>query len=85
MFERLQGRLRAFDDEDLAADDYEEAARFGNRCRAGGVAGSAIDFLTCAAASRRDWAVFTTDADFPGYASVMLLQLHKARETGRPA
>ena len=77
--ERLREQLRAFDDEALSEDDYEEAARIGNRCRSVGVAGSAVDFLVCAAAERRGLAVFTSDADFERYNRVVPLTLHHAR------
>ena len=79
VFERLREQLRAFDDEALSEDDYEEAARIGNRCRSVGVAGSAVDFLVCAAAERRGLAVFTSDADFERYSRVVPLTLHHAR------
>ena len=56
--------------------DYEEAARIHNQCRSRGIAGSAIDFLICAAAIRRDWQIFTTDQDFTHYAKACPLQLY---------
>lgn len=76
VFDRLREYLRAFNDEPLTADDYEEAARCSNRCRAAGVSGSSVDFLLCAAAIRRGAAIFTTDQDFAHYARVLPLQLH---------
>lgn len=79
-FERLRGRLRHFDDEAPTVDDYEEAARHYNVCRAAGVAGSAIDFLLCAIASRRDLPIFTTDRDFERYARHLPVRLHAARK-----
>jgi predicted nucleic acid-binding protein len=60
----------------LEADDYEEAALMNNRCCARGIAGSAIDFLICAAAHRRNWTILTTDRDFENYASVLYVRLH---------
>lgn len=78
-FQRLREHLRAFPDEPLATEDYEEAARSNNQCRRAGIAGSAIDFLTCAAAMRRKWAIFTTDRDFRRYAKPLSLRLHKPR------
>ncbi|MGA9497847.1 MAG: PIN domain-containing protein [Terriglobales bacterium] len=74
-FRKLRDYLRAFPEQALEAEDYEEAALMNNRCRARGVAGSAIDFLICAAAHRRGWSIFTTDHDFQNYASVLLLRL----------
>jgi len=49
-----------------------------NRCRAKGIAGSAVDLLICAAAHRRGWTIFTTDDDFQNYASALPLRLHRA-------
>jgi len=48
-----------------------EGARFPR-----GVAGSAIDFLICAIALRRNWQIFTTDRDFIRYAEVLALKLY---------
>src|SRR4051812_26626369 len=52
-FDRLQEHLRGFDDVELPADDYEQAARFSNVCRASGVMGSPVDFLVCSVAAGR--------------------------------
>ena len=82
-FERLRERLRSFDDLRLTAEDHEDAARFNNRCRAAGVAGSAIDLLICAAAARRDLPIFTVDADFGRYARLLPLVLHRPRSEQR--
>ncbi len=76
---KLQQALRAFEDPALAVEDYEEAARLANLCRTRGIAGSPTDFLICAAARRRDWAIFTTDQDFLHYAQHLPLQLHRPR------
>jgi predicted nucleic acid-binding protein len=76
-FRKLRDQLRAFDEPRIEAADYEEAAQINNQCRSRGIAGSAIDFLICAAASRRDWQVFTTDQDFTRYASVIPLKLYQ--------
>lgn len=75
-FQKLRNYLSAFDEPDLAILDYEEAARMHNLCRARGIAGSAIDFLVCAVAQRRDWHIFTTDHDFERYARVIGLKLY---------
>jgi predicted nucleic acid-binding protein len=77
-FKKLCDYLRAFDEPALEVPDYEEAARMNNQCRTRGIAGSAVDFLICAAAHRRDWAIFTIDHDFQNYASVLPLRLHRA-------
>ena len=77
-FKKLRDYLRAFDEPALEMGDYEEAAEMHNRCRARGIAGSTIDFLICAVASRRKWQVFTTDQDFERYARVLGLKLYPA-------
>jgi predicted nucleic acid-binding protein len=76
-FRKLRDQLRAFDEPRIEVADYEEAAHINNRCRSRGIAGSAIDFLICAAASRRDWQIFTTDHDFTRYASAIPLKLYQ--------
>jgi predicted nucleic acid-binding protein len=76
-FRKLRDHLRAFDEPRMEVADYEEAAHINNQCRSRGIAGSAIDFLICAAASRRDWQIFTTDQDFTRYASVAHLKLYQ--------
>jgi predicted nucleic acid-binding protein len=78
-FERLREHLRAFPDEFLITDDYEQAALCRNRCRRAGIAGSTIDFLLCAAAMRRKWLIFTTDQDFGRYAKQLPVRLHEPR------
>jgi predicted nucleic acid-binding protein len=75
-FRKLRDYLRAFDDPPLETGDYEQAAQMHNRCRARGIAGSAIDFLICAMASRRNWQIFTTDKDFEHYRRVLGLKLY---------
>jgi predicted nucleic acid-binding protein len=81
-FRKLRDYLRAFPEHPLVAEDYEEAAHMNNHCRIRGIAGSAIDFLICAAAHRRGWMIFTTDRDFWNYASVLPLRLHSATTDG---
>jgi predicted nucleic acid-binding protein len=76
-FRKLRDQLRSFDEPRIEAADYEEAAHINNQCRSQGIPGSAIDFLICAAASRRHWQVFTTDQDFTRYASVIPLKLYQ--------
>jgi hypothetical protein len=74
-YETLRDHLRAFPDINLAADDYEEAATFFNRCRARGIQGSNTDFLICAVAARRRFGILTTDADFIYFAKVLPIHL----------
>jgi len=78
-FEMLREHLQSFPDLELEAADYEEAAAAFNRCRERGIQGSNTDFLICAAASRRDLSVYTTDGDFKHYARALKLQLHTPR------
>jgi predicted nucleic acid-binding protein len=77
-FKKIRDYLRAFREPSLEAEDYEEAARMTNQCRARGIAGSSVDFLICAAAHRRNWTILTTDRDFQNYAEVLPLRLHSA-------
>lgn len=78
-YERLRRKLRAFADVQLTIEDYEEAARGNNLCRAKGVVGSAVDFQICAVALRRNWVIFTTDRDFQGYSRYLGFPLHEPR------
>ncbi|MCX6348629.1 MAG: PIN domain-containing protein [Candidatus Aureabacteria bacterium] len=78
-FERLESRLRAFPDAAILTEDYVTAAKFFNLCRSGGIQGSNTDFLICAVAVRRNFAVFTTDGDFPLFARHLPVVLHELR------
>jgi len=80
-FHKLRDYLRAFEEPGIEILDYEEAAHMHNRCRSGGIAGSAIDFLICAVAKRRDWHIFTTDRDFERYERVLGLRLYAPAAT----
>lgn len=66
-FDLLLAATRSFSDVVLDVADYEEGAIAANKCRAAGIAGSSIDFLLCAVATRRNWAILTTDKDFARY------------------
>jgi predicted nucleic acid-binding protein len=78
-YENLRNSLRVFPDERMDTSDHEEAAKASNQCRAKGVAASIVDVLICAVATKRDWAIFTTDPDFLNYAKVLPLKLHTPR------
>ena len=78
-FERLEKQLAAFPDILLETDDHTMAAKFFNTCRAQGIQGSNTDFLICAAAVRRDLAIFTTDKDFPLFTKHLPIVLHRTR------
>jgi predicted nucleic acid-binding protein len=73
---KLRDYLQAFPENPLELSDYEDAAQMNNRCRAQGIAGSAVDFPICAAARRRGWTILIIDRDFQNYASVLALRLH---------
>jgi predicted nucleic acid-binding protein len=75
-FRKVRDALRAFDEPQLQIQDYEEAARISNMCRARGIAGSAVDFLICAVAHLRNWEVFTTNHDFIRYSKVLPVSLY---------
>ena len=75
-FRTLRNYLRAFEEPGIEVLDYEEAARMHNLCRGRGIAGSAVDFLICAVAQRRDWHILTTDRDFERYGRVLGLKLY---------
>lgn len=81
--EVLRDHLRAFPDVALQAEDYEEAAAFFNRCRAKGVQGANTDFLICAVAARREFAILTTDIDFTHYSRLLPISLHTPRSLER--
>lgn len=78
-FRKLREYLRAFDEPRLTIADYEQAAEMHNLCRSRGIAGSAIDFLICAIAYRRNWEILTRDHDFERYAKMLGVKLF---ETG---
>jgi predicted nucleic acid-binding protein len=78
-YEKIRILLQAFQDEPVGMSDHEAAARVNNKCRAKGVAVTAVDALFCAVALSRGWSIFTTDPDFRNYARVVPIQLHMNR------
>lgn len=76
-FTRVRDALRSFEDLPLDSTLFEEAASCFNRCRSKGIQGSNTDFLLCAAALRHRLAIYTDDQDFPAYAKVLNLRLHR--------
>jgi predicted nucleic acid-binding protein len=78
-FRRLRTVLRAFVDVPVVALDHELAAEGFNRCRANGIQGTPVDLLICAVAQRLNLSIFTTDADFWGYARFLPIQMHQVR------
>jgi hypothetical protein len=75
-FERLRKELDRYFSPTIDANDFVEAARCFNRCRARGISGSVVDFLICAIAIRFDAPIFTTDKDFDRYASHLSIRLY---------
>lgn len=78
-FKKLQTQLLAFPDMTILTEDHERAAEFFNLCRAKGIQGSAIDFLICAASSRYQYAIFTSDNDFVAYSKILPIKLYSFR------
>ncbi len=85
VFERLRDHLLFFEDEPMTSADFEEAARCSNRCRAAGVAGTAVDFMICAVAVRCGLEIFTTDDDFKLYAEHLPIRLYAPRPDKAPS
>ena len=75
-FERLREHLAAFPDLPLFEDDYVQASRYFNACRAKGILGSNTDFLIAAVSADRRMPIFTTDRDFDRYQAILPIQLH---------
>ena len=78
-FENLREYISAFPDVEITTEDYVEAARLGNSCRAKGVATHAVDMLLCSVALREGWEIFTTDPDFERYAKILGMRLHERK------
>ncbi len=76
-FDKLNNKLRYFENTQIIDADYVQAAVFSNTCRSKGVQGSHIDFLICAAAFRLESEIFTTDNDFSYYEKHIPIQLFK--------
>ena len=76
-FDRLREHLRAFEEQPISVEEYEDAARCANLCRGAGLAGSAVDFLICAVALRRKLEILTTDDDFADFAAVLPITLSR--------
>ena len=78
-FEKLRTYLRAFPDEGIESLDHENAAEMSNKCQARGITVCVVDALICSIAAGRDWAIFTTDADFEHHGKVLSIKLHTPR------
>jgi predicted nucleic acid-binding protein len=79
-YSRLLEHLSSFRDAPVETTDFEAAATLSNRCRGAGVAGSPVDFLICAVALQRKWAIFTADQDFRLYSRILGVKLHPVRK-----
>ena len=60
-FSKTEELLDPFRDEDVAAEDYVEAARLFNLCQDHGVQCGPTDILICAVAARRQYGILTYD------------------------
>jgi hypothetical protein len=78
-FIKLENSLKPFELVDIHLEDYTQAARLYNQCRANGIQGSHTDYLLCAIAIRNHLPIFTVDKDFTHYAKYIKLQLHEIR------
>ncbi len=76
-FDQLRDHLRAFEEPPIEVEEYEEAARCANQCRAAGIAGSSVDFLICSVAMKREMVIFTTDRDFSRFGTVLPIVLYQ--------
>lgn len=76
-FERIRALSEGVPDLPVERDDYVEAARLSNRCRDKGIAGAPIDLLVCAVCLRTDLPVFSTDADFDRFESLLKIRRHR--------
>ncbi len=76
-FKRLEDHLAGFPDLAITREDYIDAARFFNICRADGIQGSNPDFLICALSVRHDMAIYTIDNDFALFAEHLPIVLHR--------
>ncbi len=74
-FEKLRDNFRAFPNLLLNVEDYELAANYFNICRKNGIQGANTDFLICAAATRRNYEILTTDRDFASFSKYLPLVL----------
>lgn len=82
-YDTLKESLRAFEDYNVQAEDYEHAAKLFNRCRRKGIQGANVDFLLCSIAERNEFSIFTTDDDFKLFSKHIKIELHKIRAHDR--
>jgi predicted nucleic acid-binding protein len=78
-FDKLRRALAAFPDAPIEPEDYVQAARFDNLCRAAGVQCGTVDMLLIAVAWRSGWTILTKD---DGLARCIEAVERNAAETG---
>lgn len=78
-FEQLKEYLRFYPNLPMDNEDDENAARYYNLCRGGGVQGTSTDLLICAVAVRHGLRIFTLDTDFELYARYLPINRHQPR------
>lgn len=78
-FEKLEEKLKYFENTQIIYEDYVVAAKFSNKCRSKGIQGSHTDFLICSVASRLGSVVFTTDKDFFRYKKNIPIKLFELK------
>ena len=80
-FELLKQKLDLFSNTLIIDEDYIQAAKFSNTCRAQGIQGSHTDFLICAVANRLEVEILTTDKDFNLYMQYIPIKLYSVYHT----
>jgi predicted nucleic acid-binding protein len=74
-YEKLRDRLHDFDHEPCCIADFEEAARFWNRCESTGIATASLDMLICSLGARLGISIWTLDSDFDRYVTCLPIRL----------
>lgn len=77
VFQAIRERLGDFRMLTISLLDYDQAAAHYNRCRARGIAATAVDMLICALADRYRLPVMTTDRDFLRYRDCLEIDLYR--------
>ncbi len=80
-FEKLEKKLRYFENTLIIDDDYVNAAKFSNICRKNGIQGSHIDLLICSVSVRLGAQIFTSDKDFTFYKNHLPIALFSIDDT----
>ena len=80
VFERIEGRLRAFPDRHLESEAFVLAAKFFNLCRSKEIQGSNNDFLICACSVLWKTPILSKDKDYRRYQKYLPIELLKPRK-----